>query len=247
VLLLGSLGGIAHMLFELSDRETEAKQPVEVLLGSAVVLGAVFGLLVLFIFPPVIRWTGRWLGGAGETSAIRTAIAWASVPYVASLAVWGVEFWIIGSSLVTSPQRVESDPQVSSAAAAFGLVFAALSIWAIVLFVKCVGEAQGFPAWKAVLNSILTWFVLLTGRIPRGRGKAPKVTLPERTGFKGLEEEIEAEKAELRALTVDAIRRFEMNHPGFGRLNGRQWLRFLSIHRRHHLRIISDIARAARR
>jgi hypothetical protein len=87
-------------------------------------------------------------------------------------------------------------------------------------------------------------FVFTTGRIPRGRGKAPEAALPS--------PDIGSE--DLRALLdrseelIDRVAEAEpdkwWNHFAFGVMDRDQTLRFMGIHNRHHLRIIADIRAA---
>ncbi|MGF1533910.1 MAG: hypothetical protein ACFCUI_09405 [Bernardetiaceae bacterium] len=83
--------------------------------------------------------------------------------------------------------------------------------------------------------------VLLTGYIPRGAAKAPKVVLPE--------PEFDPQKIEQQVLNArNLITQLEklpprafFEHPYFGHVALRSVPRFLEIHTRHHLKIIQDI------
>lgn len=87
-------------------------------------------------------------------------------------------------------------------------------------------------------------FVFRTGRIPRGRGKAPETAMPSP----------DIGPAELMSLldrSHDLLRRVAEADPGqwwdhfaFGAMSRDQTLRFVGIHNRHHLRIIADIRAA---
>ncbi len=92
--------------------------------------------------------------------------------------------------------------------------------------------------------SLRTSLVLLTGRIPRGRGRSPDDVMPR----------YDISPAELLTLLDQSERILaEVNHLdpwtwfrhfAFGVLNRDKTLRFMCIHNQHHLRIISDIAAA---
>lgn len=89
------------------------------------------------------------------------------------------------------------------------------------------------------------WIVLLAGRIPRGRGRAPQAVVPvtERAPA-----ELHARLDEAAALTERARRADPaawFRHFGLGVLRRDRALRFLDIHHRHHLRIVRDILRGA--
>ncbi len=89
--------------------------------------------------------------------------------------------------------------------------------------------------------------ILTVGRIPRGRGKAPReVSPPDDLARAGFEAAHARSRSAFEALEpyLDALPALEarMRHPFFGMLNAPQWLRFVLIHTRHHLAIIDDIA-----
>jgi hypothetical protein len=83
--------------------------------------------------------------------------------------------------------------------------------------------------------------ILTTGKIPRGKGKAPQIVRPKNSLTpEGLQQHLEATKktiSELRNINAD---RFFL-HPYFGNLKLKDTIRFLEIHTNHHLKIIEDI------
>lgn len=92
--------------------------------------------------------------------------------------------------------------------------------------------------------SMRTTVVLLSGRIPRGRGKAPDPSRPTEDAspeeLGSLLDRCDQLLSEARAL--DSQHWF--NHFAFGVLGRDKTLRFIGIHNRHHLRIIADIMSA---
>jgi hypothetical protein len=89
--------------------------------------------------------------------------------------------------------------------------------------------------------------ILLVGRIPRGRGKAPE----RLRGVDASPEELAASLAETRRLLAEV--RAEsfgpannpiVRHPYFGGLTPSQTLRTIVVHTRHHLRIAREIIAA---
>ena len=101
------------------------------------------------------------------------------------------------------------------------------------------------PALAHGRLSLVGHWVLWTGRIPRGRGQAPERTRPAagslqqvRSLLAGASEAFErlaAKRSELEAV------RARIDHPYFGRLLPKHWLRFVELHHDHHLAIIRDI------
>jgi hypothetical protein len=87
--------------------------------------------------------------------------------------------------------------------------------------------------------------VLWTGRIPRGKARAPKRVLPSglsrpdiEVGLRNIRARYEKLQNALPLLTASRAKR---DHPILGPFTSRQWLRFVDIHHRHHGRIIQDI------
>jgi hypothetical protein len=88
--------------------------------------------------------------------------------------------------------------------------------------------------------------VLVAGRFPRGRAKAPRMVQPpaevERAylldwiaGNKKDFGDVESKLAELRAATL------KIPHQILGPLTASQWLRFAAAHTRHHVAIAGEI------
>jgi hypothetical protein len=84
-------------------------------------------------------------------------------------------------------------------------------------------------------------FVFFTGKIPRGRAKAPNVVIPKGdSDEQHLMMSIESAKDAIQVLNKCVKNQF-FQHPIFGNLNQPQTFHFLAIHTTHHLKIIEDI------
>lgn len=86
--------------------------------------------------------------------------------------------------------------------------------------------------------------IFTTGKIPRGKAKAPKAVRPEEE--KITKDELlgfieKSKKAIETALNSDP--KAFVEHPFFGLLKRDKAIRFLEIHTEHHLKIIRDIAK----
>lgn len=92
--------------------------------------------------------------------------------------------------------------------------------------------------------SLRTARVLMTGRIPRGRGRSPQVVLPREdiTPPELLTLLDQSERILAKVNRLDS--RTWFRHFAFGVLKRDRALRFMCIHNQHHLSIISDIAAA---
>ena len=91
--------------------------------------------------------------------------------------------------------------------------------------------------------------VLATGFIPRGRGKAPEAVRPAGRDAADIEaglHRLRQRCAELREqLPLLEEAGWRCRHPYFGALDIGEWMRFMDVHHRHHLKIVRDIRKAA--
>jgi hypothetical protein len=84
----------------------------------------------------------------------------------------------------------------------------------------------------------------LSGRFPRGRGKAPKVVQPTTDIHEAsLINHLKDTQARIEGLSSLTNRHF-MKHPYFGHLKRSDALRFMELHTAHHLKIIRDILKS---
>ena len=95
--------------------------------------------------------------------------------------------------------------------------------------------------WKFNFIRII---VLKTGKIPRGKVKAPQIVVPKDTISKTqlLANLEQTRKMVLELETISKEHYFE--HPFFGKLKRNDTIRFLEIHTNHHLKIIEDIIKS---
>jgi len=147
VLILAPLAGIASALTRNSGL---AYSGLENFLGL-VVAGGIGGYVIVFLGAYLVRWTGGWLGGTASLSSIRAASVWSSIPAITS-AVLLLLLWVVLSQL--------SGP-VAGMEVAAQLMILTLGIWSFVLTCKCLGQVQGFSAWKGLANMLLSLTVVL--------------------------------------------------------------------------------------
>jgi hypothetical protein len=85
--------------------------------------------------------------------------------------------------------------------------------------------------------------IMTTGFIPRGKGRAPKQSLP--MGDISKEElflSLEKIKEAIKNLD-DLSKNHNFRHPLFGDLNLKDAIKFMGIHTQHHLKIMRDIVK----
>ena len=165
VIMLGALaGGLAMLNFFLGAALGFTPIPPSARLVSYLpiltlvspFLGAVFGLLGLYIGAFLMDWSGRALGGIGNAVTVRAAVAWSQVPQIC-LAV-AMLLILLGTGVWQALVPSLPDPNAASAAAAAAAkhftpargVESIISIWSFILMLHCVGEVHRFSAWRAL-------------------------------------------------------------------------------------------------
>lgn len=169
ILVLAALAGVAQMLDRAAGRSLGDTVSFPMILGLALVFGPLFGILTLYVSSILIAWTGGWIGGSAPSRHIRTAMAWAGVPVVAGLVLWVVAIPVLGDeTFTTAMPRVEASLGLALFMMAWGLALFVLGVWSLILLFKSVGEVQGFSAWKAMGNVLLSGLVIVLPLVALG-------------------------------------------------------------------------------
>ena len=163
VLVLAAVAGFAQFLDRAVMRNLGDRMEWPMIFALAAVAGSVMGIVGLYIGGALLRWTGGWLGGRASMEQVRAAIAWSSVPLIWALPLWIPELVLFGQDLFTSATpRLDANPPLAVALIGFGLVELVVGLWAIVVFLKCLGQVQGFSAWRALGNALLAFLIFFT-------------------------------------------------------------------------------------
>ncbi len=164
VLVLAAIAGFSQALaranISMGDTfEWPTIFPIFLILAIA---GPISGLIVLYVGSALIRWTGNWMGGNASSQNIRAAIAWSSVPIIWALILWIPALVLFGQELFTTETPIiDATPSLTFIFVGFGAIEITVEIWAIVVFLKCLGQVQGFSAWKALGNVFLAGLVFI--------------------------------------------------------------------------------------
>jgi hypothetical protein len=89
-------------------------------------------------------------------------LPWAGVIAIWAMILWVPELLLFGKELFTKETPIIDD---STLLTTLYFILAGieviLGVWAIVVFLKCLGEVQGFSAWKALGNYLLLCLVII--------------------------------------------------------------------------------------
>jgi hypothetical protein len=166
VMLLAALNGINSSLSRAVERNAGDVMPLAAILGIAILLGPIGGIIWLYLGSALLRWVSGWFGGRGQAEHIRTVLAWSLVPILVTMVFWIPQLLLFGQEMFQAEMpRVESDPALLNTMVALGgvevVAILVLGIWSLVVYLYGLGEVEGYSAWKALGVSIVAGFVFI--------------------------------------------------------------------------------------
>jgi hypothetical protein len=150
VLLLAALAGIHDglgMAFAASLMLQGIYWPGVI---AALVIGAVYGIVHMYVWGFVLRWTGRWFGGAATQAETRAAVAWSAVPRIAGIVLFVPLFVVLGMG-----SGAAASPALPLVMGVVGLLLTVLALWSFVLFLGALAEMHSFSALKALVATVI--------------------------------------------------------------------------------------------
>jgi len=134
------------------------------------------------------------------------------------------------------PQAEARNPKVSKQSVGWQIHHSLKVIHSILLALEKSDPSRYKWTFSWTRAIFLRW-----GWFPRGKAKAPKISLPpEEIDLEGIKSELEAVRDSLSILEGRSKNSY-FRHPYFGQLNMSKARKFLSDHTNHHLKIIRDI------
>lgn len=136
--------------------------PVYAIILIALVVSPIIGMILMSIIAGLLLWTGRWIHGEGNYKEIRSAVAWANVPHIVTILTWIILMCLFGNeTFFNSFPRGPLTYGEYGAVMGLFIIQLVVSVWSLVIFLKGLGEVQGFSAWKALLNLIIPSVIVL--------------------------------------------------------------------------------------
>ena len=164
-LLLSAIYGLPLALDLSQNFSLGSNVPLWAILIGSLIICTLLGMIGISISTWLLHVTGRWIGGKGSFQTIRTAVAWSNVPNIVTILTKIVLLLVFGGAIFYR-QFAETSFIGFQAGIVFivFLIQAVASIWGFVILLQGLGEVQGFSAWKALLN-VLIPFVIVIGII----------------------------------------------------------------------------------
>lgn len=133
------------------------------------------------------------------------------------------------------PNYSTKNPVISASTVGWHMQHSLLTINAIIAALQ-----KSQPVHFKKRFSFARFIVLSFKTIPRGRAKAPSIVVPQKIDEATLVSCLQETTINLAMLDQLPVNSY-FTHPYFGDLKLKQAILFLSIHTRHHLKIINDI------
>ena len=124
----------------------------------SVAIQAAFGILFLYIFAAVFRWSGSLLGGTASSVEVRAALAWSQVPAIVAEIILLFALFAGVPMPKMLPGRL---PLIDPAFYKVMVVEGVLGIWGFIISLKCIGEVHRFSAWRAFLAILIPPIIVL--------------------------------------------------------------------------------------
>ncbi len=129
-----------------------------VILIVTIPVGLLIGLILSRLIALSIYWTGKLVAGQSGYKEILRTTAYANVPSLGLLLMQIFKLLIFGKEPISSlrPEMIDNVLIVSFIA----IIEGAIGIWALVIYVKVISEAQGLTIGMAVINLLLAFTIV---------------------------------------------------------------------------------------
>lgn len=150
VLPIAMAGGVLEAIQFESFLGAGEQFSVSAILVIAVVLGPLIGVALLYLGAWLVELSCRLFKGQADSREVRSALAWSSVPILATIPLWILRIALLGRELFTiAKPSLFANPMLAYVVIATFVPELVLSVWWMVVTVKALGEVQRFSAWRA--------------------------------------------------------------------------------------------------
>jgi hypothetical protein len=161
-MLRGALGRLELAWFTALSQRTPLSPLWPLGVALRVALGAIVGVIGLYVGAWLIGTFCRILGGVSSALEMRTALAWSHIPGITAAAL---SLALVLFGVVNPPEfKHHRLPVMSGSTIELLLVNVVLIGWGVVVRLNCIGEVNRFSAWRA-LGAILLLIATLSGLI----------------------------------------------------------------------------------
>ena len=151
-LIISAAWGVVQSLFQGAQNNVGARAPVWAIVLMAIPIGAIWGLLQLYLLTGLVYVVGRWTGARAPFGHLRTVVAWASFPLAVTLVPWLLGTLLFGRFFFLSADAAATTGSVGLLLGIAVLYLATLGlwVWSLVVLVPGLAEILGVSAAKAI-------------------------------------------------------------------------------------------------
>jgi hypothetical protein len=125
----------------------------------SLIIGAIGGIVSLYFFGALYRWVGSLFGGRANSSQVRAAFAWASIPSTLAILLWIPNLALYGGDMFT-----DTTPLINSNPIPFlclSTIDWILYLWSLVLIILCISEVHRISIWRSIITFVTPALILL--------------------------------------------------------------------------------------
>jgi len=156
VIAVAWLSGILDVLQSLASRASLEPHWGPFALVLAFGMGPLLSFGYYWLAGALVGTSGRLLGGGGDSSDTRVALACGTLVELVALPFWIPVLAVYGLVIFT-----EEHSGTPYGLLAFGIQQAVLWVWAWVVRIRCLAEVHGFSRGRAVLAVVLPWLTVI--------------------------------------------------------------------------------------
>ncbi|WP_058302316.1 YIP1 family protein [Gorillibacterium timonense] len=161
ILWLIILGNFAQTATREANRNLGDDHSTGYVLFAILIAALISVPLTLYIVAPLLRWTGSWLGGQGDTDDIRIAFAYGSIPMIWTLPVLLADYALLGEKMFQSSLTMPTEPFALMVFLLLTILKVIMVVWGIVVFLNAIAAAHRFSGGRALLCCIIPGFILI--------------------------------------------------------------------------------------
>ncbi len=162
--LLSGIYGFPLMLQIAQNLSLGDRLPFMAIFLGALILSVFIGMLGIMVMSGLLYWTGQWIGGKANFKGVRAAVTWSNVPNLVNSVVWLLMMATFGGQLFVRGFAERPFVGTELTVVFFGfLIQVVVAVWGFIIALKALGEVQGFSAWKALLNVLIPFFMVVIG------------------------------------------------------------------------------------
>lgn len=159
-LILG--GAAASALSNVGENATTLTE-LAVAFGLSMVLGTALGFLITyFVGTWLLRMVGGWLGGQGDATAVRAAIAYSQIPNIWGSIVSAVALIALIGMMATGSFDASGGLGVGMfILIGLGLIMLVISVWSLVVLVATLSVAHRFSIGHSIGTIVLVALMIV--------------------------------------------------------------------------------------